>query len=74
VSGSRDKTVQALGRRDRSSATDARRPSGRVNSVAFSPDGKQVVSGSDDKTMRLWDAVTGAAATDARRPFGLGHQ
>ncbi|PVH70818.1 hypothetical protein DL98DRAFT_577678 [Cadophora sp. DSE1049] len=33
---------------------------GPVESVAFSPNSKQVVSGSDDRTVRLWDAATGA--------------
>jgi WD40 repeat protein len=31
-----------------------------VNSIASSPDGKQVVSGPCDKTVRIWDAATGA--------------
>ena len=31
-----------------------------VDSVCFSPDGKQLASGSWDETVRLWDVETGA--------------
>src|SRR5205823_3324287 len=31
----------------------------RVNGVAYSPDGKQLVSVSNDQTMRIWDVATG---------------
>lgn len=40
--------------------------SGRVNSVAFSPDGARIVSGSDDRTIWVWGARTGIPIT---RPF-----
>jgi len=33
--------------------------SDRVTSVAFSPDGRQVLSGSYDNTTRIWDISTG---------------
>ncbi|OQE34671.1 hypothetical protein PENCOP_c016G07939 [Penicillium coprophilum] len=34
--------------------------SGRVTSVAFSPDGGLLASGSDDNTIKLWDTASGA--------------
>ena len=33
--------------------------SGDVNSVAYSPDGRQLLSGSFDGTVRVWDVATG---------------
>ncbi len=32
---------------------------GTVSSVAFSPDGSQVLTGSSDSTARLWDSKSG---------------
>ena len=42
-----------------------------VSSVAFSPDGKQVVSGSRDKTVQLWDTATGAPLQTLKGHMGL---
>lgn len=36
----------------------------RVNSVAFTPDGKRVVSGSGDKLVKIWDVEAGTEVRD----------
>ena len=37
--------------------------SGKVYSVAFSPDGQSIVSGSKDKLVKIWDVETGAVVS-----------
>jgi WD40 repeat protein len=47
---------------DSSTGTEVRRyagHSGRIGTIAVSPDGRQMLTGSGDKTARLWDIVTG---------------
>jgi WD40 repeat protein len=57
--GRKDRTIKlwelATGRELRTLAGHA----GEVNSLAFSPDGRQLASGSGDDTIRLWDVQTG---------------
>jgi len=43
---------------------------GRVSSVAFSPDRKHLVSGSRDNTARLWEVATGTAVRTLTGPKG----
>jgi WD40 repeat protein len=40
-----------------------------VNSVAFSPNGQQIVSGADDKSVRLWDVAVRARARPDLQPL-----
>jgi WD40 repeat protein len=43
---------------------------GRVNSVAFSPDGKTLAGGSTDALIRLWNVATGREVGSLRAEQG----
>ena len=59
--GQRDNTVQAVGGGHAASCCAPSRATRiAVRSVAFSPDGRQVLSGSGDTTTRVWNVATGA--------------
>jgi WD40 repeat protein len=42
----------------------------RINSIAFSPDGKTLASASNDKTIKLWDIATGKNTVTLKRHTG----
>jgi WD40 repeat protein len=44
---------------------------GRVSSVAFSPDGKRIVTASHDHTARVWDAETGCVKLALKGHTGI---
>ena len=58
-SGSEDKTIELWHAAAVKSLRTFNGHSDNVHSVAFSPNGRQVLSGSSDKTVKLWDAATG---------------
>jgi WD40 repeat protein len=45
----------------------------KVNGLAITPDGKQIVSGSQDKTIRVWDIETGKAVRTIRGEVAPGN-
>ena len=55
VSGSSDETLKVWDAASGDELLTLRGHDGRVECVAFSPDGNQVVSGSHDMTLKIWD-------------------
>ena len=44
-----------------------------IRSIAFTPDGRQLVSASDDKTIRVWDLASGKTVRTIRGESAPGH-
>ena len=44
-----------------------------IRSIAFTPDGRQLVSASDDKTIRVWDLASGKTVRTIRGDSAPGH-
>ena len=44
---------------------------GRVRSVAWGPDGKNIASGGDDKTIKVWNAQTGQCVSTLNVDSGV---
>ena len=44
-----------------------------IHSIAFTPDGRQLVSASDDKTIRVWDLASGKTVRTIRGESAPGH-
>ena len=59
MSGSRDKTLRLWDAVSGVHLNTLNGHSSVADSVAFSPDGTQIMSGSDNKILQLWDAETG---------------
>ena len=45
-------------------------PTGRIGTLAVSPDGKWIATGSPGNDVKIWDADTGKPVGDAQRPRG----
>merc|ERR1719247_285096 len=61
--GSTWRRLRRMGQREcgRWRAARAWQYSGRVNGVAFSPDGKHLATASEDGTARVWEVASGAS-------------
>ncbi|KAJ1302506.1 hypothetical protein OPQ81_002824 [Rhizoctonia solani] len=64
ASGSNDNSVRLWEVQSQSESSVFTGHYGRVNSVAFSPDGAYITSGSDDTTIRIWDVERGVTISE----------